>query len=82
MGDPEIHYPCRWTYRVVATDAARVKTDVTGVVEGRSHELRPSQRSAKGTYVSFHLELEVRDQADRDAIFAALQEAPSVTFVL
>lgn len=82
MDQPEIQYPCRWTYRVVATDAARVETYVATVVEGRPHELRPSQRSAKGTYVSFHLELEVRDQADRDAIFAALQETPSVKFVL
>lgn len=82
MDRPEITYPCRWTYRIVGTDAPSIRRRVEAVAGARPHELAPSQESSKGNYVSLRFEIEVTDQADRDRIFAVLQADPSIKMVL
>lgn len=82
MDKPEIEYPCPWRYRIVTADVDGLMAHVAVLTAGRPYELEPSRRSTKGNYASFHLELEVRDEADRDAIFTGLRDAPDVKLVL
>ena len=82
MDKPEITYPCRWPYRIVGTDESSIRQRVEAIAGERPFSLAPSQESSKGSYVSLRLEIEVPDQADRDAIFAALQADPAIKMVL
>ena len=82
MDKPEITYPCRWTYRIVGTDAASIRRRVGAIAGERPYDLAPSQESSNGKYVSLRLDIEVADQADRDRIFAILKTDPTVKMVL
>lgn len=82
MDKPEITYPCRWTYRIVTTDEDSVRERVAALAGERPYELRPSKKSAQGSYTSMHLEMDVEDQVDRDAIFAGLKSDPAVKMVI
>ncbi len=82
MDRPEITYPTTWTYRVVGTDAEKIQALVADVLVDRSYELAPSRESSKGNYVSLVLEVAVRDEPDRDAIFQALMDDDSVKMVV
>jgi len=82
MDKPEITYPTRWPYRIVGTDPLSIRSRVAVIAGEREYELSPSKESSKGNYVSLLLEIEVSDEADRDAIFAALQADPAIKMVL
>lgn len=82
MDKPEIAYPCQWQYRIVTADPEGLMPHVAALTAGRTYTLEPSRQSKQGNYQSFQLELEVQDQADRDAIFAGLKDAPDVKLVL
>ena len=82
MERPEITYPCPWSFRIVGTDERGIRERVRTLVGDRPHELSPGRPSTKGKYVALHLDLEVKDEADRNAIFAGLKNDPAVQLVL
>lgn len=87
---PEITYPCRWEYKVIGRDDQAVKDAVAACVQGlaqdqaspRDYGLGFSRASGKGNYLSFKLELEVRSQTERDALFQDLSAHPAVFMVI
>lgn len=82
MDRPEITYPCPWTYRIVGTDAEKIRALVADVLIDRTYDLTPSRESRKGNFVSLVLEVAVRDEADRDAIFRAIMDDECVKMVV
>lgn len=78
---PEITYPCAWSYRVIGADETRLRAVVREVVGDLEHSLRLANESAHGRYRSLALEIVVRDEAQRNAIFRALGAHPDVRFV-
>lgn len=82
MDRPEITYPTRWTYRIVGTDPLSIRSRVAVIAGERAYDLEPSKESSKGNFVSLVLEIQVSDEADRDAIFAALKSDPAIKLVL
>ena len=79
---PEIEYPCRWSYRIVGTCADTIRALVLDVAGDAEHELRPSRASSSGKYVSFHLEVLVRDELHRHDVFHALAAHETIRYVL
>ncbi len=79
---PEIAYPCTWTYRVIAADVVGAAHAITQRLGTRPHTLSEGRTSRTGKYASIELELEVVDAADRDELFAALSAMNGVRFVL
>jgi putative lipoic acid-binding regulatory protein len=79
---PEIEYPCTWTYRVIAADAVGTAHAIRSRLGTRPHRLSEGRTSRTGRYASLELELEVADAADRDELFAALSAMDGVRFVL
>jgi len=79
---PEISYPCRWGYRVIGTGHEPLCAAIDEVVGDHDHSLEPGNTSASGKYVSFHLEVLVRDEAHRLGIYEALSEFACVKIVL
>jgi putative lipoic acid-binding regulatory protein len=79
---PEIHYPCWWTYRVICTDATELRAAVGAIVGSVEHTLTDIGASASGRYHRFELVVQVRDEAHRNQVFAALGKLAVVRFVL
>jgi len=87
---PEIEFPTRWGYKVIGTDGASVTEAVReclalqiGAEVGvRDVTLDESRASAGGKYVSWHLQLRVESEEERDALFQALSNHDDVTMVI
>ena len=80
--EPEISYPCMWSYKVIGPDAERVRGAIRFVVGSLEHEVSDSNVSRTGKYVSLHLRLVVHDKDQRHAIFNGLRAHPDVKAVL
>ncbi|MCB9913714.1 MAG: DUF493 domain-containing protein [Planctomycetes bacterium] len=78
----ELRYPRRWEFRVIGRDTGDLLGAVREVLGSRDHDLAPGHDSAKGTFHSLSVELWVRDQEDRDALFGALRDHAAVVYVL
>lgn len=80
--EPQIAYPCLWSYKVMGPDPDKLRAAVRFVVGSLEHELTESNRSRTGKYVSLHLRLVVHDKNQRHAIFNALRSHADVRAVL
>ncbi|MFC1806314.1 DUF493 domain-containing protein [Planctomycetota bacterium] len=82
MQKPDISYPCRWGYRVIGTSQETIRAAIDEVVGDNHHSVELSNTSATGKYVSFRLEVLVRDEAHRVRIHEALSQFACVRTVL
>lgn len=77
-----LEYPCPWSYKVIGSDQALLRQAIVSVVRERPCQILVSNRSRTGKYQSMHLELEVRDEAERTAIYQALKEHADIMLVM
>lgn len=77
-----IVYPCQWSYRVIGRDREGVREAVEGVLRGKEFLLYYSKGSAGGNYHSWHVDLVVCDEAERNTLFGQLKEHPAVLMVI
>ena len=80
--EPEIEYPCTWSYLLIGADEAQLRAHVASVVGERAHFVELSNRSAKGSYVSLRLEIGVENDDNRRGLLAALEKGAGVLYVL
>ena len=78
----ELEYPCTWTYKIITEHADHTKEAVIDVVCERIHNLKHSNKSSTGKYVSMNLELLVQNEDDRNFIYEALKAHQKVKMVL
>jgi putative lipoic acid-binding regulatory protein len=78
----ELEFPCMWAYTVFAVDEDLLRAVVESIVGHAQHTLEFSHESKGGKYRSMHLEVAVRDDAHRLAIFKELHEHAEVAYVL
>lgn len=81
-GQPQISYPCDWPYRIICGDEAAVREAIAGIVGDAAHTLAKVGDSASGRYSRLELVVTVRDEEQRNAVFAALVGLATVRFVL
>ena len=79
---PATTFPCRWEYRVIGTASARIRKAILNVIEGAEHSLTFSRFSQGGKYISFALEVTVRNEEHRNAIHDGLKSQPCIKAVL
>ena len=79
---PEIDYPTTWSYQLIGSDEALVRSAVAEIVAAREHTLQLTKTSRTGKYCSLRLEIVVADEADRLGLFQALATHSAVRFVL
>jgi len=89
---PRIEYPCRWEFKVIGLDERVLRRETEEALlsvlgspagtEARDYDLSISRTSRGGKYVSLSLALRVEDEAERDAIFTALNECPNIVMVI
>lgn len=77
----EVEYPCRWQFTLFGKDEAALRNVVEREV-GDAGALTVSKRSAKGTYLSMLLEVEVASDAERRSLWERLAADPAVMHLL
>lgn len=78
----QLDYPCQWEYKLVLSTEHNVTTLVQEILEERIHEVRKSQNSTKGNYVSYTLSVLVHNADDRKMLFHLLKSHQHIKFVL
>lgn len=81
-GTPEIDYPCKWGYKLIGRDRAAMQETVKKIVGEKVHTLSPSKTSAKGTFVSLHLEVLVFSHDERTFIYEELRASKGFLHIL
>ena len=76
-----IDYPCRWFYKVIGSDEAKMRAAIADVIAG-TWDVTASRSSATGKYVSLNIAVQVENEQRRIAIYEALRKEPSVKMVL
>jgi putative lipoic acid-binding regulatory protein len=76
-----IDYPCRWFYKAIGSDEAKMRAAIADVIAG-DWEITASRSSTTGKYVSLNIAVQVENEQRRIAIYEALRKEPSVKMVL
>ncbi len=78
----QLDYPCQWEYKLVLSTEHNVTHIVKEVLMERLHEVRKSQNSSKGNYVSYTLSVLVHNADDRKTLYHMLKAHQHIKFVL
>ena len=80
---PKIVYPCGWTYTVIGLNEGELRLHIKSVLKAHpTHTVAFSKTSAQGKYCSLQVDVHVKDEAERNAIFQSLKSSPSVKMIL
>lgn len=79
---PEIEYPCIWTYTVIGEDCSLLKETIVSACAPLMVKISHSHSSSKGKYHSLHAELEVPNEEVRLRVFETLKGSLSVKIIL
>jgi putative lipoic acid-binding regulatory protein len=79
---PEIEYPCIWSYTVIGEDCSLLKDTIVSACAPLTVKISHSHSSSKGKYHSLHAELEVQNEGVRLRIYETLKGSLSVKIIL
>ena len=87
---PVVEYHCLWGYKIIGQEENLLRGAVKECLDTclqpnsghREFELGMSRSSKGGKYVSLSLNLTVQDEAERDAVFAALSSRAEIVIVI
>ena len=80
--EPEIDYPCDWSYKLVGPSEPALRAVIAEVVEDREHTVKMSRMSRTGRYVSLSVHVRVHDHDERRGMADAFHRHEAVAFVL
>lgn len=81
MDKPVIEYPCSWTYKLVSKTAEDAKAAAEEHVQG-AFSLNLSKTSKTAKYISFNLELIVKNEEHRNMLYQNLKQDERIVMVL
>lgn len=81
-GKAEIEYPTEWKYKVIGESENRLREAIDEILEKREYELKHSNRSKTGKFISLQASLIVESEKDRDTIFIKLKSHTEVKIVI
>jgi putative lipoic acid-binding regulatory protein len=79
---PDIQFPCEWSYKVIGLDVNNILTAIEESVLGLSYDVTPSNLSKTGKYVSLNLKLEVPNEEVRNLIYEKLNQSPDIKYII
>jgi putative lipoic acid-binding regulatory protein len=80
--NPDIDYPCRWTYKVIGFDEDLLRRTIAGILTDQPYRITVSHSSKTGKYICLNLLTEVSNEKNRIATYEALRNHPAVKIVL
>ncbi len=78
----DITYPCKWVYRVIGTDEQVMKNTASSIIQDKEYELKQSNQSSSGKYISLVLTIVVDSEEERVSIFNGLKSSNEIKMVL
>jgi len=78
----DLEYPCLWQYKVVIRHEQTIDNIIKEILKDREYTILKSNRSSKGKFHSFSLNLEVQDEEDRLNLYKNLQEHKQIKMVV
>jgi putative lipoic acid-binding regulatory protein len=78
----ELDYPCKWAYKLIATEKLALQRAIKDVIDEREHTLTHSNNSKSGKYISMNLDMLVHNEDDRNFIYEALKKHQDIKMVL
>jgi len=79
---PIVSFPCRWKFTIIGKDPLAVEKSVREIVGKYNYKLKPSHSSKKGKYYSFHLEVEMPTEGEKEMVYSKLEVSKAITIVL
>jgi uncharacterized protein len=79
---PEIHYPCRWQFRLIGENRDAMCEAIRSLVNIADYEISEGNVSSHGRYIGLNLELAVNDEADRLRFYQVFSRHPAIRIVL
>lgn len=77
-----VRYPCQWLYKVIGMDRDKLHRALKDIIPDDSCSISFSNSSRTGKYHCLNLEVTVRSEEERNAIYLALKANPQVKTVL
>lgn len=77
-----LEYPCPWSYKVIGTDEALLRSHIEEVANGRAYTIKISNKSSGGKYCCLDMDMIVESEAERTETYAALQGRDGIKMVL
>ena len=82
MQKPSIEYPCKWVYKILATNEEDIRQAVIKIMAKKEYHLASSHKSSGGKYVSVHLDTNVCSESERNKIYTSLNNNKAVIRIL
>lgn len=79
---PEIHYPCRWQFRLIGEERAAIIQAVHAAVDSAACVVTEGNVSSGGRYLSINVEMTVNDEAERLRLYQQFASNPAIRVVL
>ena len=78
----ELDYPCSWSYKLIGYEKKAIQKAIHDVILEREHNLKHSNASKTGKYVSMNLDLVIQNEDERNFIYEALKKHQNIKMVL
>ena len=78
----QLNYPCKWTYSLIIREDININTITDNILKQRKHKKNLSNKSSKGKFNSYKIELEVYDEKDRNNLTNLFSNHKDVKMVL
>ena len=79
---PDIHYPCRWQFRLIGEERAAIIEAIQVAVDLSACVITEGNVSSGGRYLSVNLEMTVNDEAERLQLYQQFAANPAIRVVL
>lgn len=79
---PEIEYPTGWGFKIIGKSKEELHGCIKEVMGDKEHLCSYGNESSKGKFHSYNASCVVVSKEERDAIFKAFQDHPSVKIVI
>lgn len=78
----KLNYPCTWKYKLVVLDSVDIDIVIKEIISNREYNVKESNVSKKGKFVSYNFELLVHNDDDRTSLHELLGNHADIKMVL
>jgi uncharacterized protein len=79
---PQIEYPTHWGFKIIGTSKEELLDCIKEIMGDKEHLCSCGNVSSGGKFHSYNASCEVATKEERDMIFKAFQDHPSVKIVI
>jgi len=81
-GSLNISYPCKWSYKIIGSDAEELIAAVEETITNLEYDITPSNISSNEKYLSLNVQVLVPSEIMRNIIFQQLSKHPAIKIVI